>query len=173
MTTKHLELKAEILTVNGWVPISFRIAPGGHYFIEEALRYHNLEDLINSGSIEVVSENSTPLVSTEDTEDKEPDIPVGVSANEITESDILVEVPANDGVSVNEITESDIPVGVSADDKVSEDGITEPDSVDSEEQEIPAVESNDSDEFVCPHCGATYATQRGLSRHMNSEHPHE
>lgn len=133
MTTKHLELKAEILTVNGWVPISFRIAPGGHYFIEEALRYHNLEDLINSGSIEVVSENSTPLVSTEDTEDKESDIPVGVSANEITE----------------------------------------PDSVDSEEQEIPAVESNDSDEFVCPHCGATYATQRGLSRHMNSEHPHE
>lgn len=153
MTTKHLELKAEILTVNGWVPISFRIAPGGHYFIEEALRYQNLEDLINSGSIEVVSENSTPLVSTEDTEDKEPDIPVGVSANEITEHDILVGVPADDGVSANEITE--------------------PDSVDSEEQEIPAVESNDSDEFVCPHCGATYATQRGLSRHMNSEHPHE
>lgn len=133
MTTKHLELKAEILTVNGWVPISFRIAPGGHYFIEEALRYHNLEDLINSGSIKVLYEDSTLPVPAGDTEDKEPDIPA--------------EVPA--------------------------DGITEPDSVNSAEQETPAVESNDADEFVCPHCGATYATQRGLSRHMNSEHPHE
>lgn len=133
MTTKHLELKAEILTVNGWVPISFRIAPGGHYFIEEALRYHNLEDLINSGSIKVLYENPMLPVTTGDTEDKESDIPVEVSA----------------------------------------DGITEPDSVGSVEQETPVVESNDSDEFVCPHCGATYATQRGLSRHMNSEHPRE
>ena len=133
MTTKHLELKAEILTVNGWVPISFRIAPGGHYFIEEALRYHNLEDLINSGSIKVLYEDSMLPVPSGDTEDKEPDIPV--------------EVPAS--------------------------GITEPDSVNSAEQETSVVESNDADEFVCPHCGATYATQRGLSRHMNSEHPHE
>ena len=133
VTTKHLELKAEILTVNGRVPISFRIAPGGHYFIEEALRYHNLEDLINSGSIKVLYEDSTLPVTTGDTEDKEPDIPVEVPAGEITS----------------------------------------PDSVNSAVQETPSVESNDADEFVCPHCGATYATQRGLSRHMNSEHPHE
>lgn len=150
VTTKHLELKAEILTVNGWTPISFRLAPGSHYLIEEALRYHDLEELINSGSLKVVSEDSTLQTPPE-----APTLQTSLEDSETVEPDIHTEeTPEN----------------------------TEPDSVDSVEQEIsePDLEEisepvnlGDSDEFACPHCGATYATQRGLTRHLNSEHPSE
>lgn len=39
--------------------------------------------------------------------------------------------------------------------------------------ETPAVSANESGLYICPHCGAEYATEKGLTRHITSKHQSE
>lgn len=151
VTTKPLQIRAEIVTTNGIVPITYRVSPSGIYPLDNGVRYLNLESLVQFKSLKVLDE--------EVVQSTEPDSQESVESELVKTSDEGTETPED--TQKVETTESE-------DSKESEEDNHEtPDEGDSEQS---VTNSEDPGTFKCPHCGTEYATQRGLTRHINGKH---
>lgn len=151
MTTKPLKIRAEILTVNGIVPITYRVSAGGIYPLDNGVRYLNLDELLKTKAIKFVGEEipevREPVV-------EEPDSPATSDPNLVSEDS------DSDEQSEESSDESDV-------NPESDEVVMEPDSP----EEPAKSESQTSSVAICPHCGGEFASERGLKRHISSAHP--
>lgn len=152
VTTKPLQIRAEIVTTNGIVPITYRVSPSGIYPLDNGVRYLNLESLIKSKSLKVLGE--------EVVHPTEPDYQESVESE-------LVKTSGED-TDTKENTEE---IETSESEDPEESGDDSGRTSDEGDSEQSVTNSEDHETFRCPHCGTEYATQRGLTRHINEKHP--
>lgn len=141
VTTKNYTLTGEINTPNGRDTINVNIISGGLYELDTHMNYLNLDKAIKEGSL----------------------IPMGEDViNDVPE----VAVPDNSAEEDIEDTQN-----LTEEEENPEDSKVEDEPETPAEDTTPDVaESTDPSKFVCPHCGAEYATERGLAKHVEKVH---
>ena len=154
-TSELLRLKAEVITLNGKVPIVYNIIRGGVYNLDPSIVYVNLNELIEQGKLVDLSVPKAEIV---------PVKPVTLV------SDLLTP----EGIDPSDVTETFTPPVILTDVE-REITSTEASISPSPEPEIPPVvltpPPTPTETLKCPFCANTYATEKGLSRHILKEHP--